>query len=65
MTSSIHGCEYPSIESVFRIAESIDPTEVSGQLIIINLVNIDAFLKRVPYLVPQDGVSSVNMFCYE
>lgn len=62
LTSSIHGCEYPSIEAVFRIAETIDPAEVSGQLIIINPVNVDAFLKRVPYLVPQDGYNLNRQF---
>ena len=62
LTSSIHGCEYPSIEAVFRIAESIDPMEVSGQIVIINPVNVDAFLSRTPYIVPQDGKNLNRLF---
>ena len=62
LTSSIHGCEYPSIEAVFRIAESIDPQEVSGQLIIVNPVNVSAFLKRTPYIVPEDGFNLNRQF---
>lgn len=62
LTSAIHGCEYPSIEAVFRIAETIDPQEVSGQLIIINSVNVDGFLERTPYIIPQDGKNLNRLF---
>lgn len=62
LTSAIHGCEYPSIEAVFRMAESIDPQEVSGQLIIINPVNVDGFLERTPYIIPQDGKNLNRLF---
>lgn len=62
LTSSIHGCEYPSIEAVFRIAETIDPMEVSGQIVVINPVNVDGFLTRTPYLVPQDGKNLNRLF---
>lgn len=55
VTSAIHGCEYPSIEAVFRLAEQTDPQQVSGALVIINPVNVDAFLQRRPYIVIQDG----------
>lgn len=62
LTSSIHGCEYPSIEAVFRIAEQIDPMQVVGQLIIINPVNVDGFLTRTPYILPQDGKNLNRLF---
>jgi len=62
LTSSIHGCEYPSIEAVFRIAETIDPQEVKGQIIVINPVNVDAFLTRTPYIIPQDGKNLNRLF---
>ncbi|MDO4922323.1 MAG: succinylglutamate desuccinylase/aspartoacylase family protein [Phascolarctobacterium sp.] len=62
LTSAIHGCEYPSIEAVFRIAENIDPQELCGQLIVINPVNVDGFLKRTPYIVPQDGKNLNRLF---
>lgn len=62
VTSAIHGCEYPSIEAVFRLAETLDPARVRGQLVIINPVNVDGFLTRTPYLVPQDGKNLNRLF---
>lgn len=62
LTSAIHGCEYPSIEAVFRIAEQLEPKQLNGQLIVINPVNVDGFLTRTPYLVPQDGKNLNRLF---
>ena len=62
LTSAIHGCEYPSIEAVFRLAETIAPQELAGQLIIINPVNVDGFLTRTPYIIPQDGKNLNRLF---
>lgn len=62
LTSSIHGCEYPSIEAVFRVAETLDPEKVSGAIVVINPVNVDGFLTRTPYLVPQDGKNLNRLF---
>lgn len=62
LTSAIHGCEYPSIEAVFRIAETLDPKDIMGQIVVINPVNVDGFLKRTPYIVPQDGKNLNRLF---
>ena len=62
ITSAIHGCEYPSIEAVFELAESLNPREISGQIIIINPVNVDAFINRRPYIVPSDGKNLNRLF---
>ena len=62
ITSAIHGCEYPSIEAVFRLAEKLDPQQVAGQIIIINPVNVDGFLTRTPYIIPQDGKNLNRLF---
>lgn len=62
ITSAIHGCEYPSIEAVFRLAENIDPQEVAGQIVFINPVNVDGFLERRPYIIPQDGKNLNRLF---
>lgn len=62
ITSAIHGCEYPSIEAVFRVAETIDPMELSGQIVVINPVNVDGFITRTPYLIPQDGKNLNRLF---
>lgn len=62
VTAAIHGCEYPSIEAAFRLAETTDPKELSGQLVIINPVNVDAFIERRPYIVVQDGKNLNRLF---
>ena len=62
VTSAIHGCEYPSIEAAFRLAETTDPADISGQLVIINPVNVDAFIERRPYVVVQDGKNLNRLF---
>lgn len=62
ITSAIHGCEYPSIEAVFRLAENTEPQDVAGQIIIINPVNVDGFLERRPYIIPQDGKNLNRLF---
>ena len=36
ITSAIHGCEYPSIEAVFELAETLDPARVKGQIVFVN-----------------------------
>lgn len=62
LTSAIHGCEYPSIEAVFELAESLKPEEVSGEIIIINPVNVTAFEARRPYILPLDGKNINRLF---
>lgn len=62
ITSAIHGCEYPSIEAVFRLAETLDAKDVAGQIVIINPVNVDGFLERRPYIIPQDGKNLNRLF---
>ena len=63
ITSAIHGCEYPSIEAVFELAEDIlDPEIIKGQIVIINPVNVDAFINRRPYIVPADGKNLNRLF---
>lgn len=62
LTSAIHGCEYPSIEAVFELAETLDPRQVNGQIVVINPVNVDGFLQRRPYIVPDDGKNLNRLF---
>ncbi len=62
ITSAIHGCEYPSIEAVFELAESLDPARVKGQIVFVNPVNVEGFLQRRPYIVPADGKNLNRLF---
>jgi predicted deacylase len=53
-TGGVHGGEYSSIEAVIRIANMIDPADLSGVLYTVPVVNISAFEARGP----QGGLSS-------
>jgi predicted deacylase len=56
-----HGTEYASILAVERLAERVDPTELSGTLILVPLTNIASFEQKVPHVNPVDG-KSMNRF---
>lgn len=62
ITAGIHGCEYPSLEAGFELAEELDPAVLSGQVVIICPVNVDAFIDRTPYVLPQDGKNINRLF---
>ncbi|MBP2650563.1 MAG: succinylglutamate desuccinylase [Firmicutes bacterium] len=62
ITSGIHGGEYPCIETAIELAQEIDPLTVSGQLIILHPVNIQAFQARMSYIVPEDGKNINRLF---
>jgi hypothetical protein len=61
IVSGAHGTEYASIIAVERLAERVDPTELSGSLILLPLVNIPSFEQKVPHVNPIDG-KSMNRF---
>jgi len=61
IVSGAHGTEYASIIAVERLAERVDPTELSGSLILLPLVNIPSFEQKVPHVNPVDG-KSMNRF---
>lgn len=62
LTSGVHGGEYPCIETAIQLAKTIDPTEVSGTILIIHPVNPDAFLARMQYYGPFDGKNLNRVF---
>jgi uncharacterized protein len=61
IVSGSHGTEYASILAVERLVERVDPTELSGSLILIPLINIASFEQKVPHVNPVDG-KSMNRF---
>lgn len=62
ITAGIHGCEYPSIEAAFELAEGLDAEEINGQIIIICPVNMEGFIDRTPYILPADGKNINRLF---
>lgn len=61
LVAGSHGTEYASILALQKLAEVADPTELSGTLIILPLVNVPSFAQKVPHLNPVDG-KNMNRF---
>jgi predicted deacylase len=62
ITGGVHGGEYPCIETAIRLARDLQPTDISGTLVIIHPVNTAAFLARLQYYGPYDGKNLNRVF---
>ena len=62
VTAGVHGCEYPGIEAALRIYGRVDPMELSGEIIIVPVVNMPSFETRTPYFCPIDNVNLNRIF---
>ncbi len=62
VTAGIHGGEYPSIEAGIRFGSQLNPTEMSGQIIVMSPVSLNAFHARQAFLVPEDGKNLNRQF---
>jgi hypothetical protein len=61
LVSGAHGTEYASIIALEKVVQTIDPQQLSGAVIIVPLVNLGSFEKKVPHVNPTDG-KSMNRF---
>ncbi|MBZ5536601.1 MAG: succinylglutamate desuccinylase/aspartoacylase family protein [Acidobacteriia bacterium] len=61
LVAGAHGTEYASIIALEKLIEKLNPAEISGTVIIVPLVNIQSFEKKVPHVNPVDG-KSMNRF---
>ena len=61
LVSGLHGTEYASIIALERVIARIDPTTLSGTVIIVPLVNVPSFEQKVPHVNPTDR-KSMNRF---
>jgi predicted deacylase len=62
VTAGIHGGEYPSIEAAIRFGQELDPAQVSGAIIVMSPVSLNAFHARQAFLVPEDGKNLNRVF---
>ncbi len=62
LVSGAHGTEYTSIIALEKIVQMLNPSEISGAVIVVLLVNIPSFQKKVPHINPVDGVSMNRMY---
>jgi predicted deacylase len=61
LVSGAHGTEYASIIALEKVIERIDPAALSGTVIVVPLLNIQSFEKKVPHVNPVDN-KSMNRF---
>ena len=61
LVSGAHGTEYASIIALERVIERIDPAALAGTVIVVPLVNVPSFEKKVPHVNPTDN-KSMNRF---
>lgn len=62
VTAGIHGGEYPSIEAAIRFGRELDATQLSGAVIVMSPVSVNAFQSRQAFLVPEDGKNLNRVF---
>ena len=61
LVSGAHGTEYASIIALEKVIERLDPAALSGTVIVVPLLNINSFEKKVPHVNPIDN-KSMNRF---
>jgi len=61
LVAGSHGTEYTSIIALEKIIDLLQPSEVSGIVIVVPLINIQSFEQKVPHLNPVDK-KSMNRF---
>ena len=57
LVAGAHGTEYTSIIALEKLITTLNPTEISGTVIIVPLINIQSFEQKVPHLNPVDRKS--------
>ena len=58
----VHAVECTPVEAIYRLADSINPTELSGTLILVPVVNTEGFHARKPYHNILDHLNQNKVF---
>jgi uncharacterized protein len=61
LVSGAHGTEYTSIIALEKLINLLDPSQITGTVILVPLVNIQSFEQKVPHVNPIDN-KSMNRF---
>lgn len=61
VTAGVHGSEFCSVEAAVRLMQT-RPEDIKGTLLILPILNLQAFHKRNIYIMPQDGKNLNRMF---
>ena len=49
LTAGVHGYEYPPVLALQRLRKQLDPSQLSGAVIMVHVANVPSFLKRTIY----------------
>ncbi len=60
--AGVHGGEYPAIETVIRLTQTLDPATLTGVVVLMPVLNLPAFRARTPFVSPVDGVNPNRVF---
>lgn len=60
--AGVHGGEYPAIEAVIRLSNSLDAKSLAGTAIFMPVLNLPAFHQRTPFVCPVDNVNPNRVF---
>ena len=62
LVAGVHGYEYPPILALYRLKQKIDPSTLSGTLILTYIANPPGFQKRMVYYNPYDWKNLNRVF---
>ena len=62
ITAGVHGYEYGPIMAGQQLIQRIDPTQLKGTVILVQVANMGSFLGRSPYTNPMDGKNLNRVF---
>jgi predicted deacylase len=62
VTAGVHAAEYASIAAALELGRSLDPSTVSGRVIVVPVVDVPAFSARSIYVCPLDGKNPNRVF---
>ena len=62
VTAGVHSVECAPVEAALRLADSVEPGELKGTLVILPLVNTEGFHARTPYHNDLDHLNQNKVF---
>lgn len=62
LTTGVHGGEYVGIAAAQELFAQLDPTQMSGTVILLPLINEEGFLQGAKQIFPQDGKNLNRVF---
>ena len=62
LVAGVHGYEYPPVLAMTKLSMELDPSDISGKVIIVHVANVPSFLKRTVYYNPHDWQNFNRVF---